>query len=404
MNYKRIAAMLLCAVIPFGTAILTFEAPMAVSAETAAVIDSGTCGKNLTWQLDSEGTLKVSGTGDMNASVDSDPCPWKDNKDDITAVIIGNGVTSIGMGMLSYCNNLTSVSLPNTLKVINTYSFTGCKSLESIDIPNGVTNIGSCAFTSCKKLKNVTIPKSVTYIGALAFTSTPWCESQKSIDTPFVIINGLLVDVFYQISGDVVIPSNVNKICDQAAERCSEITSLTIPDTVTEIGYNAFNGCEKLKSVTIPGSVQNIGMQAFVNCNELSEVIILNPDAKIYDRANTFTNENGQFSGVIKGYKNSTAEKYAQKYNYSFKTMAQLGDVNFDEYINAVDASSVLAYYALISTNKETGYNEDQKLAADVNHDGLINAVDASDILAYYSYISTAKEGIISMIEYMRKK
>ncbi|WP_303790878.1 dockerin type I domain-containing protein [Ruminococcus flavefaciens] len=132
-------------------------------------------------------------------------------------------------------------------------------------------------------------------------------------------------------------------------------------------------------------------------------MFILNPDAKIYDRANTFTNENDKFSGVIKGYKGSTAEKYAQKYNYTFKTLAQLGDVNSDEYINAVDASSVLAYYAMISTNQDGGYDEEQKLAADVNHDGSINAVDASNILSYYAYVSTTKETPMSMEEFIKK-
>ncbi|WP_303764992.1 dockerin type I domain-containing protein [Ruminococcus flavefaciens] len=80
-----------------------------------------------------------------------------------------------------------------------------------------------------------------------------------------------------------------------------------------------------------------------------------------------------------------------------------LGDVNRDGEINAVDASSVLAYYAMTSTNQDGGYDEDQKTAADVNHDGDINAVDASSILAYYAYTATTKEEIMSMEEYMKK-
>ena len=46
-----------------------------------------------------------------------------------------------------------------------------------------------------------------------------------------------------------------------------------------------------------------------------------------------------------------------------------LGDVDNDGLINAVDASSVLSYYAMISTNKDGKYNEKQKTAADVNND-----------------------------------
>lgn len=400
MNCKRIIAALLCAAIPFGIADLSAAAPIALYAEAATVTAGGTCGKNLTWQLDSSGTLTVSGTGNMDEALDRTPCPWKDLKDDIKKVVIGKGVTSIGMGMFSYCNNLTSLSLPSTLKNIDTYSFVGCESLEAVVIPNGVTNIGSSSFAGCKKLSSVTIPKSVTYIGALAFSGTPWFEAQRSIDTPFVIINGLLIDVFYKLSGDVVIPSAVNKICDQAAWGCSEITTLTIPETVTEIGNNAFSGCKALNSITIPASVQSIGMQAFIKCSALSEVIILNPDAKIYDRANTFTNEDDNFSGVIKGYKGSTAEKYAEKYGYTFKALAQLGDVNSDDHINAVDASSVLSYYASISTNKDGGFDYGQKLAADVDRSGVINAVDASNILAYYAFNATSTDKI-SFEEYL---
>ena len=80
-----------------------------------------------------------------------------------------------------------------------------------------------------------------------------------------------------------------------------------------------------------------------------------------------------------------------------------LGDVNNDGKINAVDASEVLTYYAMISTNQNGDFNEAQKLAADVNYDGKINAVDASCILSYYAYTSTAKEAIVSLEEYLKK-
>jgi hypothetical protein len=80
-----------------------------------------------------------------------------------------------------------------------------------------------------------------------------------------------------------------------------------------------------------------------------------------------------------------------------------LGDVNNDGHINAVDASTVLTYYALISTNKDGGFSSTQKISADVNNDGLINAVDASCILSYYAYVSTTKENIMSLEEFLKK-
>jgi hypothetical protein len=79
-----------------------------------------------------------------------------------------------------------------------------------------------------------------------------------------------------------------------------------------------------------------------------------------------------------------------------------LGDVNNDDLINAVDASAVLFYYAMISTNKDGGFDDSQRAAADIDHDGQINAVDASIILAYYALNSTSKDKV-SFEEYLKK-
>ena len=80
-----------------------------------------------------------------------------------------------------------------------------------------------------------------------------------------------------------------------------------------------------------------------------------------------------------------------------------LGDINNDGQINSVDASSILAYYAKISTNKDGGFNDAQIIAADVDNDGQVNAVDASNILAYYAYVSTTQEDVRSLKEFMKK-
>lgn len=384
-----LALTLFCAGADIYGAVVPDTIMTADSAET-----SGTCGKSLTWTF-SGGTLTVSGTGSMDANTDAKPCPWNDLKGDITSVVIGKGVESIGINMLSDCDSLTTVTLPDTLKTIGSYAFAGCDELASIVIPEGVTNIGSSSFVQCKKLSDVTIPASVTYIGALAFSGTPWLSSQLTADTPFVVVNGLLVKVYYQTAGNVAIPSTVTAICEQAAESCSKMTSLTIPDTVTSIGYNAFKGCSGLKAVTIPASVENIGMQAFLRCTALEEVVILAPDCKIYDRATTFANDGEKFSGTIKGYDGSTAEAYANKYGYNFVSLGKpptLGDPNGDGVIDAKDASFILAEYSRLSTGENGTFTPAQKSAADVNSDGKTDSKDASRILGYYSYLSTGGE------------
>ena len=66
-----------------------------------------------------------------------------------------------------------------------------------------------------------------------------------------------------------------------------------------------------------------------------------------------------------------------------------LGDINNDSLVDAVDASMVLTEYALISTSGIGEFTDNQKKSADLNNDGIMDSVDASLILAYYAYIST---------------
>lgn len=92
---------------------------------------------------------------------------------------------------------------------------------------------------------------------------------------------------------------------------------------------------------------------------------------------------------------NASAENTIAEKEYT------LGDVNNDSQVNAVDASAVLSYYALVATSKEGGFSDAQTSAADVNNDSTVNAVDASGILAYYAYASTAKGSIKPLAEFI---
>ena len=99
-----------------------------------------------------------------------------------------------------------------------------------------------------------------------------------------VTFRGESYDVYYEYSGNVVIPEEVNymnrirkvtSIGESAFWHCS-ITSVTIPNSVTSIGRYAFEWCSRLTSVTIGNSVTSIGDHAFYNCNRMTSVSIGN--------------------------------------------------------------------------------------------------------------------------------
>lgn len=176
---------------------------------------------------------------------------------------------------------------------------------------------------------------------------------------------------------------------------------IVILDGVTNIAGGAFSYGKTLTSITIPDSVTSINNDVFFYCMNLTSVKILNPECKIYDSEYTISNErneNGElyFGGTIYGYENSTAQVYAEKYDYNFVAIDETpekevstGDIDGDDKINSSDASCILAEYSLLSTNGEGAFTETMKKSADINKDGKIDSADASLILSYYSYTST---------------
>ena len=135
---------------------------------------TGTCGdpsenegKDVIWVLgDTDGnntfeTLIISGTGAM-ASYNTG-APW-DNQDNITNIVIGSGVTSIGDYAFEDCTSLTSVTIPFSVMHIGKHAFDGCTGLTSINIPSSVRIIMHSAFERCTSLTSITIPSSVEII------------------------------------------------------------------------------------------------------------------------------------------------------------------------------------------------------------------------------------------------
>ena len=208
----------------------------------AQAASSGTCGAdgdNVTWTLDDNGTLTISGEGDMMDYVHDYPyyyfAPWHGSHSNITEVLIEQGVTSIGDCAFFECDSLTSVTIPDSVTSIGDKAFDGCYGLTSVTIPNSVTNIGDDAFYQCYSLTSITIPGSVTSIG------------------------------------------------DDAFCYCRSLTSITIPDSVTFIGNGAFSYCDSLACITLPGGITNIGDEAFYNCTSLTDVYYGGSETQWYE-------------------------------------------------------------------------------------------------------------------------
>ena len=227
---------------------LIFAAMFLVSAMVqAAVTASGSCGAdgdNLTWQLTDDGTLTISGTGNM-ADYYIGNEPWYSKRSIIKKIVISDGVASIGNYAFYGYSSLTTVSISNGVTSIGYSAFYGCSSLTDLTIGEGVTTIGVDAFGYCSALTTVSIPNSVTSIGQSAFRN---CSSLT----------------------DLTIGEGVTTIGVWAFEDCSALTTVSIPNSVTSIGHSAFYRCSSLTDLTIGECVTTIGESAFAYIGAMS--------------------------------------------------------------------------------------------------------------------------------------
>ena len=280
-----------------------------------SVFKSGNCGEHLTWTLDDQGVLTIDGWGEMTYSYSDDTC-WNNYKNDITKIVLHNGITSIDFSAFNNCPKVTNIVVPESVTSIEQYAFAGCENLISVTILGNVTSIPQGTFGGCEKLTFVDLPASVTSIGfsvfygdknlrelsildgLLSIDSTAFEKCRDEFGNDHIIkyahlgsdgaktlskngypfrIPGKNYDLIYLYSGDTITGLEIRKI-DEG------VTSFTIPEGVTSIGHAAFPS--SVTDVSIPDCVTNIENMAFANCKELKSITI--PESVTSIKEDTF--------------------------------------------------------------------------------------------------------------------
>ena len=260
----------------------------------ADIVASGYCGgegdgKNLTWTLDSDGVLTISGLGKMK-DYHSNNAPWQENGTAIKSIVFSSGITNIG-NYSFYCCTAESFTLslpdsiesigkraffktalegelefPQQLKSIETSAFELCKKITEIRFSgNQLTSIGDYAFADCTGLKQLQIPNSVLQIGEYAFAGCMNLSGDLIIPDSVATIKSYAFQNCTGLDGTLTLGTGLKYIESAAFRGCSFTGELIIPQTITGIDNFAFVGCKFSGVLSIPDSVTRIGRYAFLD-------------------------------------------------------------------------------------------------------------------------------------------
>lgn len=266
-------------------------------------IISNLCGETVTWNLDENGTLTISGTGAMYdySAEDLEYAPWYEQRSSIQSVVVEDGVTTIGNYAFSECKNIATASIPNSVVRIGNHAFYYCKistitlpaelqevggyafaftNLTSIKLPDTVTAIGIGAFCRCNVLKSAYLPDNLEAIPNYCFST---CPELRTVTYP-ASLKAIGHEAFtgcYGLAGPVL-PEGLISIGDYAFEGCgyshpyysAGFYSISFPSTLETIGSGAFVNCDNLKTITIPKKVKVIPVSCFEGCDDLESVIL----------------------------------------------------------------------------------------------------------------------------------
>ena len=346
----------------------------------------GKCGYDLTWEMDTEGNLEISGEGEMYEqyvySSDHDDwygcaAPWLCiSPSAIKTVTFTEGVTSVGPFAFCGCDQLTQVTAAGTVSYVGSAAFWGCSSLAEAEFEAALTiaddSFGFCSsltetpviqataayycqecfrnctslrkvnlsakldtippmmFYGCTSLSEVTIPSSVESIGDEAFYNCTSLENVEIQSRETAVIRSSFGNTpWLQAKGDWWIEG------DRLVLYLGNDQAVSIPDTVKTLGKKAFSYVDRLTSVTIPASVEEIEDNNFYNCDGLTSVTV---PANVHSLGKNCFSDCSNLESVTFVSGATTIGSGSFYYNYypcSFVTITAPAGSKAQEYANA---------------------------------------------------------------------
>ena len=198
--------------------------------------------------------------------------PWKFLGEQITKVVVMDGVTSIAARAFRL-PNVTEVSIPASVTSIGNLVFEACEKLTTVNWTGDWSNHASMAFNGFSRCSSLGEGHELTeWMPACFYVNA---NSDSIEGTKFTVdfdkLNRRLQNgttyprAMFRSVPKITSATLTSQLNNEYIFEYSGIQSVTIADDQTNIATAAFRGCEGLTSVTIPASVTVIHMRAFAD-------------------------------------------------------------------------------------------------------------------------------------------
>ena len=233
--------------------------------------------------------------------------------------------SEIQLEILNYRGTRREVTIPTEIdgmKVKVVWSLSRAKNLRTLHIPNGVEV--HRALADAPKLKKITVSKgnkrySVKNNALLNKKRTvllgyPGGYSTLKVPDSVTKIagEGLYFSKFKKIKEG----KNLKMIDRNAFSGNKGLETLVLDRRTQYIGACAFESCRRLKKVVLGKNVRRVRFGAFNRCDKLKTIYIYNKNCKI--DLNKDVDQTIPNGATIYGWKDSTAQKYAEKFHLKF--------------------------------------------------------------------------------------
>ena len=228
------------------------------------------------------------------------------NCNQLTEIVLPEGLEVIGDTAFYGCTQLKQISLPKSVSQIGAYAYKGCPLQGTLDLMN-IKDIGEGAFEGCTGLTSVVLPENLLRIEASLFQG---CTGLTVVNIP-QCVTAIGTSVFASCSRlqSVAIPDEVERIEDYAFKGCSNMKHLAIGNSVKKIGVEAFGECRRLKSLSIPASVDSI-LSSFVDCDSVSSLELKDGNRPILIEGKCFNGGNMMIDTLYIGRKISGVPQF----------------------------------------------------------------------------------------------